>query len=94
MDIACNGIWYVIFIELQGTSNYDTMILFWIFVIVTLIKHHHAAIPILYVGVWVGIDSRKHILYKKSAPGIILDRIAESHRITRRGPTRLPNNQT
>ena len=69
------------------------MILCWIFVIVPLIKHHHAAIPILYVGVWVGIDSRKHILYKKSAPGIILDRIAEGHRINRRVPTRLRNIQ-
>ena len=87
------GIRYVIFIELQGTSDYDTMILCCIFVIVTLIKHHHAAIPILYVGVWVGIDCCEHVLYKESAPGIILYRIAECHRISRRGLTRLCNIQ-
>lgn len=69
------------------------MILCCIFVIVTLIEHHHAAIPILYVGVWVGIDCCEHVLYKESAPATILDRIAECHRISRRGLTRLCNIQ-
>ena len=76
MDVACDGIWDVIFIELQGTSNNNAMILGVVIVIVAFIQANHAAIPILYVRMRVGIDGCEHILDKEGAPSLILDGIA------------------
>ena len=81
MDVACDGIGSVLLIELQGTSNYDAMILGIILVIVTAIQNYYATVSILNVWVRVGVEGCEHVLDEEGAPGFILDGIAEGYGI-------------
>ena len=81
MDVACDGIGSVLLIELQGTSNYDAMILGIILVIVTAIQNYYATVSILNVWVRVGVEGCEHVLDEEGALGFILDGIAEGYGI-------------
>ena len=81
MDVACDGIGSVLLIELQGTSNYDAMILCLVLVIVTTIKDYYATVSILNVWVRVGVEGCEHVLDEQGTPCLIPDGIAEGYGI-------------
>lgn len=81
VEIAGNAVGDSIFIELQGASDDDAVVLGIIAVIIALIEADDTTITKLDVGVRVGIEGREHIFDEQGTPCLIPDGIAEGYGI-------------
>lgn len=81
VEIAGNAVGDSIFIELQGASDDDAVVLGIIAVIIALIETDDTTITKLDVGVRVGIEGCEHVLDEQGTPCLIPDGIAEGYGI-------------